>query len=337
MREPGRHAWEFDVKGLITLFRDLLRVRLLVCLNFIFAVILIAAAQAQGQPGAGSSESSSAPSKTDAVPPGQRVVLKVGDLQITQATFEQYVADLESQQGPAEKSRKDLGDNYASMLMLSQQAVANHLDTTSAVQRLLTIDRMQILSNAEFARLKAQSTPSSEEIQAYYNAHLEDYDVVEMRRLFIWSGDAANKNVLTPEKAKAFAEEARKIFASGGDAGSLQKLVKGTPHNQDEIVFDPKPLPFQRGELPGKMNDIVFALKAGEWKEISQGPGSYLFIQIVSRSRRPLTDVSQQIEQKVQAEKLRAQLDELKKKTGIWMDETYFPSKPPMPKIEDRD
>ncbi len=173
------------MKGLITLVRDFLRLRLFVCLNIVFAVVLMSAAQAQGQPGSGSSENGAA-SKTNSVPPDQRVVLKVGDLQITQAAFEQYLADLEAQQGPAEASTKKLGDNYASMLMLSRVATENHLDQTPDVERQLAIDRMQILSNAEFAKMKAGAVPTKEEIQTYYNAHLEDYDVIEVRRLFIW-------------------------------------------------------------------------------------------------------------------------------------------------------
>jgi hypothetical protein len=325
------------VKGLITLFRDFLRLRLFVCLNFVFAIILIAGAQAQAQPGSGSSEAAASPTKTNAVPPDQRVVLKVGDLQITQAAFEQYLADLEAQQGPADLSRKQLGDNYASMLMLSKMAAANHLDQTPPVQRQLAVDRMQILSNAEFANLKTQTAPSKNEIQAYYNAHLDDYDVVEMRRLFIWVGDAKNGGQLTPERAKALADAVSKVYASGGGQDRLQKLVKETPHNNDEIVIDEQPLTFQRGELPGNLDETAFSLKPGEWKEMNNGPNAYLFIQVVNRSRKDLSQVSGQIEKKLQTQKLKAELEGLKKKTGIWMDETYFVSKPPMPKFQERD
>jgi len=45
---------------------------------------------------------------------------------------------------------------------------------------------------------------------------------------------------------------------------------------------------------------------------------------LVKRSRLALKEVSPQIEKKLQAEKLREELDGLKKKSGIWMDEQYF-------------
>ena len=44
---------------------------------------------------------------------------------------------------------------------------------------------MQILSNAEFGRMKEQAQPTPQQIKAYYDAHLEDYDVVKIRRVFI--------------------------------------------------------------------------------------------------------------------------------------------------------
>ncbi len=142
---------------------------------------------------------------------------------------------------------------------------------------------------------------------------------------------------MTTEKAKALADAARQIYKSGGDPARLQKLVKETPHNNDEIVIDEQPLTFQRGELPGKMNDTAFSLKQGEWTELNNGPSAYLFFQVVNRSRRELPQVSAQIEKKLQNQKLKAELEGLKKKTGIWMDETYFVSRPEMPQFGERD
>ncbi len=256
-------------------------------------------------------------------------MLKVGDLPITQAAFEQYVTDLESTQGPASLSRKKLGDSYASMLVLEQQAKDNHLESTPEVQRLLAIDRMQILSNAEFARLKAAATPTPEEIQQYYNAHGDDFDVAEVRRIFIWSGDPKSKDhSLTPEQAKATADSIRAAIKSGNEA-EINKIISSTPHAQDEVMADPRPLTFRRGELAPAMDDKIFALKEGEWKEFSNGPGEYVFVHLVKLSRETLKDATPEITKEVQTEKLRKELSAMKSKTGVWMDETYFASKAP--------
>jgi hypothetical protein len=288
---------------------------------------LAIAAQAQAQPGAGA-ENSGAGSKTDAVAPDQRIVLKVGDLQITQASFEQYLADLAAQQGPPDLTRKKLGDNYASMLMLEQQAKANHLDASPEVARLLAIDRMQILSNAEFARLKAETAPTPEEIQAYYNAHLEDFETAQVRRIFIWEGDPKTKDSLTQQQAKAMADSIRAAIKSNNEA-EINHVLKSVPHAQDNVMADAQPLTFRRGELAPTMNDAIFALKPGEWKEFSNGPSEYVFVHLVKLGHEELKDATPEITKHVQAENLREELSKLKSKTGVWMDETYLASKTP--------
>ena len=256
-------------------------------------------------------------------PPGERVVLKVGNVQVTQADFETMVSDLEAQQGPADLSRKAIGDNYAQLLMLSQQAVANHLDTSPEVIRQLALDRSQILSNAEFVRLKSEAKPTPQEISAYYSAHLDDYDTVDLRRVFIWSTaqDSKGGHGFTPQQAKTLADAVGQALKSGGDVG---KVIQGTPHGSEDVVFDAEPLTFQRGELPPKLADAAFGLKEGGWTELNDAPGTYVFLQVVKRGRRDLKEVSPQIEKKLQAQKLREELESLKKNAGIWMDEGYF-------------
>jgi hypothetical protein len=257
--------------------------------------------------------------------PAQRVILKVGDVQITQAQFEQYIADLESQQGPADLSRKKLGDNYASLLTLSRQAMANHLDSSPEVIRQLAIDRTQILSNAEYAKLMAEAKPTPQQISEYYNAHLDDYDVVQLRRVFIWKKGPGNQKGVNPEEAKPLAEAIRHAYATGGDP---KKLVK----DPESVVIDVQPLTFQRGEMPAAMEKVAFAMhKEGEWAELADDPGTLVMLQLVSRSRRSLSDMTPQIEKKVQNQKLRDELEALKKTTGIWMDEEYFASHAPIP------
>ena len=304
-----------------------MRVRALVCLYSVITLVLAVAAQAQAQPGAGSDPAS--PSKTDAVSPDQRVVLKVGNLQITQASFEQYIADLEAQQGPASLSWKKLGDNYASLLALSQQAKADQLENSPEVQRQLAIDRVQILSNAEFAKLKKEAAPTPEQIKAYYNAHGEDFDIVLVKRIFIWSSGSGSKgHGLTPEKAKAMAEAIRQAYKSGGD---VDIIVRDTPHGPEDVVADEQPLRFRRGEMPAVMNKAVFELKQGEWTEFNNGPGEYVFVKVVKRTREDLDDVTPEITKKILGENMREKLSALKSKTGVWMDETYFASKTPAP------
>ena len=79
------------------------------------------------------------------------------------------------------------------------------------------------------------------------------------------------------------------------------------------------------------MDEAAFALKEGGWTELNDAPGTFVFLQVVKRSRRDLKEVSPQIEKKLQAQKLKDELADVKKNAGIWMDEQYFAPPPQKP------
>ena len=206
--------------------------------------------------------------------------------------------------------------------MLSQQALAKHLDSLREVARQLAIARMQVLSDAEFASLMQQAQPTFDEVSQYYAAHASDYEEVQIRRLFIWKERENSKRapVLTSQAARAKAEQVRKAYTSGTDvtklSGDLTKSGQG--------MLDPKPLTFSRGELSPQMQKVAFSLKDGEWSEVEDTPARLLLIQLVKRDHQQLGEVSQRIEKQLQDQKLQVLLDDLKKNAGIWMDEKYF-------------
>jgi hypothetical protein len=255
------------------------------------------------------------------------VILKVGDVQVTESEFESRINDIETQgdadkDGPSDKDRRRLADDYASVLMLSQQAVASHLDSSPEVIRQLAIARMQVLSDAEFASLMRQAVPTREEISRYYSTHLSDYDEVLIRRLFIWKQRDNSKNApaLSSQAARASADRIRKAYASGTDVKNLSEDLR----KSGEGMLDPEPLTFARGQLSPQVEKVAFALKEGEWSEVEDTPARLLFIQLVKRDRQQLGEVSSRIEKNLQGEKMQALLDNLKKNAGIWMDEQYF-------------
>jgi parvulin-like peptidyl-prolyl isomerase len=262
-------------------------------------------------------------------------------VEVTEAEFESRIAAIEPQADPDKdsatgKDRRKLGDDYASVLMLSQQAVANHLDSSPEVSRQLAIARMQVLSDAEFESLMRKAAPSSEEISQYYSAHLADYDEVQIRRLFIWKqrGNVKTAPVLSSAAAKARADQIRQANAAGTNVAQLSDDLR----KSGDGMLDPKPLSFPRGELPPAMEKAVFLLKEGEWGEVEDTPARLLLIQLVKRDRRQLGQVSSEIEKELQGQKMDALLDDLKKKAGIWLDKQYFGTAvAPVPGAQRRD
>jgi hypothetical protein len=275
---------------------------------------------ASSSPAPAAAVSSKTPSATD------RVILKVGDVKITQAEFESRIGDIEPQgdpdkQGLNEKDRRRLGDDYASVLMLSRQAVANHLDSQPDISRQLAIARLQILSDAEFASLMRQAQPSQEEIKHYYDSHVSDYEEVQVRRLFIWKQrpDKGSRG-LKPEEARARADAILQASAAGHDTTSLTDAFE----DSDAGLLDPAPLTFPRGELSPTLEKAAFAAKEGAWSQAQDSQDSIILLQLAKRDRQSLGEVSSLIQKRLQGLKMQAVLDDLKKKAGIWMDEQYF-------------
>ena len=269
------------------------------------------------------------PSNTQAnnLPASDRVVLKVGNTKVTEKEFESRVEGIEPHGGdPDREARRGktadaLVTTMLPVLMLSQQALANGLDSTPEVSRKLAIARMQVLSDAEFASLMRQAEPSSEEISRSYSAHLSEYEEVQIRRLFIWKArKSKDESVLSSQDARERADQLRRELASG----SSEKTQAANLIKSGEGMLDPEPLIFMRGQLSPAIEKVAFALKEGEWSEVEDTPARLLVIQLVKRDRQTLGQVSAHIEKDLQGQKMQALLDDLRRKAGIWMDEQYF-------------
>ena len=215
-----------------------------------------------------------------------------------------------------------MGDDYVSVLMLSQQATKNYLDATPEIARKIEVSRIQILSDAEFARLMNQSKPTSDEVTHYYDAHQHEYEEVQIRRLFIWKKgpDSKNTHGLSPEVARARADEILKASAAGSDTTPLAEAFK----NSDNALLDQQPLTFPEGELPPAMEKAAFSSQIGKWSQVQETAESIILIQLLKRGQQQLGEVASLIEQRLQNQSMEAKLKELKKSTGVWMDEQYF-------------
>lgn len=270
------------------------------------------------------------PEKTEpARSSSDRVVMKVGGVQVSEKQFESMIGDIEPKAADPDKedsikNRQRLGDDYATVLMLSQMAVANHLDSTPDIRQKLAVARLQILSDAEFNKLLSQTKPSATEISDYYQKHSSDFDRVEIRRLFIWKVGEGSKNTrgLPAADAKARASAILQASASGEDAEKLAQMFG----ESDQGIFDAQPLTFIRGQLPASMDKTAFTMKPGTWAEVEDTPDHLILIYLAGRDRQPLPDVKSVVEKMVQGDKMEAKLNELKSKSGVWMDKQYFSS-----------
>ncbi len=285
-------------------------------------VLVVATGFCSAQQSSNSAAASASAAPTSAqsnstLTPNDRVVMKVGDTQITQKQFEEMYGDfLKDQGGAAVPKKKTTAENFAGGLMLAQEAVAQGLNKKPEIERELEMNRIQILSNAEYDRLQEQAKPSMQAISAYYDSHLDDFDEVAIRRVFIFKqNDHTSGHGVPAADAKVRADEIRKALTSGGDA---KALIQGT-----KDALDVDPLTFKRDDLPAVMSQ-AFTMKEGEWSQVADTPDALILFQVVKKSRLTLGQATPEIEKKLQAQKLREEMDALKTKTGVWLDEEYF-------------
>jgi parvulin-like peptidyl-prolyl isomerase len=266
---------------------------------------------------AGATAVTTSTSSNSNLAPDQRVVMKVGDTQITQKQFEEMYGDfLKDQGGAPVPKKKTTAENFAGGLMLAKEAEATGLNKKPEVQRDLEMNRIQVLSNAEYTLLQDKAKPSMQEISAYYDSHLDDFDEVTIRRVFIYKQlDHTNGHGLPAAEAQARADQIRKVLASGGDA---KALIAGT---KDAIDVDP--LTFRRDDLPEIMKN-AFNMKIGEWSQVADTTDALILFEVVNKGRLNLKTATPEIDRKVQAQKLREEMDALKKKSGVWLDDEYF-------------
>jgi len=275
------------------------------------------AQQAPTSSAAGATAVATSTSTNSNVPPDQRVVMKVGDTKITQKQFEEMYGDfLKDQGGAPVPKKKTTAENFAGGVMLAQEAETSGLSKTPAVQRDLEMNRIQVLSTAEYNVLQDKAKPSMQEISAYYDSHLDDFDEVTIRRVFIYKQtDHSNGHGVPAADAQARADQIRKVLASGGNA---KALIAGT-----KDALDVDPLTFRREDLPEIMKN-AFEMKVGEWSQVADTPDALILFEVVNKGRLNLKTATPEIERKVQAQKLREEMDALKKKTGVWLDDEYF-------------
>jgi parvulin-like peptidyl-prolyl isomerase len=310
------------------------RSRLLVTLLLAGLAVGTARAQAPAPAAGGTPPAPSKPAAPAVQPsePPEKVVLKVGDEQFTKADFDFLVDNLnpQAQRMLATRGRKELGDQFARIVMLAQQAHSHNLDQTAAFQHKLAVQKQQLQAQAGYEEIVQQAKVSPEEINQYYSAHLPDFDEVTIRQ-FVVRKRAVNAQTgpgLSAEEAKTRADAMRKEVMAGTDVKKVTEDFKAP----GDVIIEPEPHNVRRGSMRPEMEKAVFALKDGEVSEVFDVPQALVFFQVTGHGRVELNNASTQIEETLRKDKVDAAMEDLKKKTVVWMDDQYFaPPTAPQP------
>lgn len=266
-----------------------------------------------------------APSTKKPETPVGKVVLKVGDQQVTQNDIEFLISGLNQQvrQAVAAEGRRPVGQQYAVMLVLSRQAQNDHLDSLPTFRQEMALHRLQMLAQAEYERMAGQASVTPEEVSQFYRGHQTDFEEAQVREYVVRKRPEGAKEGtpgLPPQEARTRLDAIRKSLAAGTDP---KKVVKDFVVPND-VLIDAEPRTVRRGQLLAALDKAAFEGKDGDLSEPLDTPQAMVFLQVVGHRRPELKEVAPDVENTLRQQKIETAVAELRNKATIWMDEEYF-------------
>ena len=262
-------------------------------------------------------------------PPADPVVLTVGEEKITKSQFEQIISSLPEQsraqfQTPAGKKR--LAEQLAELKTLAQHARAQKLDQTPKVKAEIALQTEQVLARNEFTELANAVKPDDAALHAYYDAHKQDWEQVKARHILIrFQGSQVpaktGQKDLSDAEALAKANDIRAKVLAGGDFAKLAETESddvGTAPRGGDLGS------FGKGRMVPAFEKAAFAAEVGKITEPVKSQFGYHLIVVQEHSTKTFDEVKPEIEQKSKPDMAQKALAELKTKTTIVYDETYF-------------
>ncbi len=259
---------------------------------------------------------------------------------ITRAEFEELVQAINPRMIKIE--RRQLAQNYARMLALSNEAMNRAVDKRPEVQALLRYVKASALGGALYKQvLRTANTHSDEDVEKYYHAHASAFDRYNFQRIFIPAtrqGQPATPDAVayktdeasTAEEMKALAEKIHTRAVAGEDFLALQKeaLEQGGIKSEPNIEVSD----VARGSLPAEDNQ-VFDLAPGKVSPIIAGPTGYTIYKLISKQTPPFESVKDQVS--IEMENHHSE-EALKKIENIKVNDSYFEKyDPPTPNADE--
>lgn len=275
-----------------------------------------------------SAETTASPS---AATSGQKVVLKVGSTQVTQSEIDEAVSHL-SPKGKAmvaTRGRQPIGEDYVKMILLSQRALDQHLDLTPAIRSQLELQRAQTLAQAEYQKMASEVQITEGEVSQYFGAHRSEFETVQVREFLIRKRPQGSEDPtqgLPLEDARSTAESIRKALLAGKD---VEEVAETFATSISVMMIDKKPRTFRRGVMIPALEKATFDVPDSGVSEIVDTPQAFIVVKVLAHQRPELKEVAAETKSKLQQQKMDAEIDAMKKKVDVWMDEAYF--KKPVP------
>jgi peptidyl-prolyl cis-trans isomerase C len=269
------------------------------------------------------------------------VVISVGDHKITAAQFLSLVKALPQQYQDAARGpgRREFAKNLVELQVLADEAVKKGLDKEPETKMQIEFQRDNMLASAMFQNLQQTTAVSDAEIQAYYDAHKADYEVLTARHILIRVKGApmpapAGKPELSDDEARAKAEAIRKRIVGGEDFAKIAQT------ESDDISSGEKGGDlgeFKRNMMVPPFEKAAFALKPGDISDPVLTPFGYHIIQVQTHTFKSLAEMKPEILAQLKPTEARKAVTELTDKAKYDISDSYFgpapAAAPPVPPV----
>jgi peptidyl-prolyl cis-trans isomerase C len=253
---------------------------------------------------------------------------------VTAAEFEQLIDALPEQvrataRGP---NRRQFAEQVVRIKLMSQEAHKRKLDENPAVQRQMELQKQNLLANALFQDMAANTQVDEAAARQYFDQHKADYESVHARHILLRVKGSSlpaqpGKKELTDEEALAKAQEIRKKLLAGEDFDALAKA------ESDDTASGAKGGDlgtFRHGQMVPQFEQAAFTLPVGQLSEPIKTPFGYHLIRVEQRTAKTFEEVRPDLEKKMRPELARNAVENLRRQGPVTIDDAFFgPPAPP--------
>ena len=268
-----------------------------------------------------------APKAMPVVPP-DRVVVAVGDLNITAAQFDQIIEALPEQYRSVARGsgRKQFADNIVRIVVLAQEGKRRKLDESPLYRTQSTFQDANILANMTYEEIGKNVKLDEADVRKYYEAHKAEFEQVHARHILIRvqgspSPVRPGQKDLTEEEALAKVQDLRKRILAGEDFAQLARQESddsGSGANGGDLGT------FRHGQMVPTFEQAAFAMQPGDLSEPVKSPFGYHLIKVEAKESKSFEEVRPELERRMRPEQAQKALEELQKKTPVVLDPDFF-------------
>jgi peptidyl-prolyl cis-trans isomerase C len=264
-----------------------------------------------------------------------RVVATVGTQKLTAAEFDAIVDGMDAKsreeiRGPA---KRQFMDTLALIMVLAQRATVMHIDQDQTVKAQIGYNQERLLANAARQAMVEKATVTNEELHKYYDENKNDFKQITARHILVrFKGSPVpvreGQDNMTEEEALAHAQDLVKRIKAGTDFATIAKaesadMVSAARGGEMGV-------PFRRGRVIAAFDEAAFSLGPGEVSDPVKTEFGYHIIRVDTAEILPFDGVRAEIEAKLKPEVAKKQMDEMRSRVVVTLDDRYFDPPKPM-------